>query len=754
MKPVSGRARKNIVVGISAGALAASILFLPVLMRSAVIPYDYEYYHFPLWRFIFDSIRMGQFPYYDPFTYAGAPFAANTQSMAYYPPVLSYFLILTLLGSDLTGYAAEYIGVFHFAVAYAGVYVWTRHRHASSTLAHAISLSAVFGGAWLANNQHAGFIGAVAWFPWLLLASDYVLEDPRPKRIIPVGILLSLIQLAGFLPIAMIENLLWGLYCFTAIVQKCLAEEIPLTIRSVGGRVVALILSQILHLLLTEISWMGAFVTLPEQPAVESHGLLPPQVLLTAISPNVFGHFSLHGFVGPADPTATYLFAGAIPFFALAALMRPLSAIRNVAFIVGLICLLLAIDPLELYMFIQRIPAIGILYRPELMFYFVPFFFATSLVQTSEDTVKKGAWIPIAVVMAATAFAITMIRSGRLQGSLLELCAGAVFICVALAVAAAPQARLSQPRLFLLFAIVLFAFHSLVPNRIWSVEGKPSALGPNTIDHDNRELIAALRESKTRYRVAADQKVLGAGFTAGWPVWRIESINGFEPVLDQTYRNYMIDGLARWSSERTFGDFDAASEKLGELNVLFLVADSRAAIDRTQWETAFDNQSVRIYRNRHFTPRFRLEEMCGFDDAVSLVSASPAKYLLNVTSSCDHSTLIASERPYPGWSVEVDGSRVGWRARNPAIGIDIPISSGSHIVSIAYETPRFLSILGVEGVGLMMILVFVAADRIGMNNRGRFRRPAARPASRRDSPGSHLTLLARSSSTSTRLFSE
>ena len=754
MKPVSGNDRKDIVVGISAGALGASILFLPVLLRSAVIPYDYEFYHFPLWRFIFDSIRLGQFPHYDPFSYAGVPFAANTQSMMYYPPVLVYFLILTLLGADLTGYAAEYIGLFHFAVAYAGVYVWTRHHHASSMLAHAISLSAVFGGAWLANNQHAGFIGALAWFPWLLLASDYLLEDPRPKRIIPVGIVLSLIQLAGFLPIAMIESLLWGFYCLAAIVQKCLAQEIPVTIRSVGGRAVALILSQILHLLLTEISWIGAFVTLSEQPAVQSHGLLPPQVLLTAISPNVFGHFSLHGFVGPDDPTATYLFAGVIPFLALASLVRPLSAVRNVPFIVGLICLLLAIDPLELYMFIQRIPAVGILYRPELLFYFVPFFFAASLVHSSEDTVKKGAWIPIAVVMASTAFAVTMMRSGRLQGSLLELCVGATLICVAIAVVATPQARLSQPRLLLLFAIVLFAFHSLVPNRIWTVESKPNALEPNTIDHDNRELITALRESKSPYQVAADQKVLGAGFTAGWRVWRIESINGFEPFLDQTYRDYMVGGLARWSSDRTFGDFDAASEKLGELNVLFLVADSRAAIDPTQWEPAFDNQSVRVYRNTHFTPRFRLDETCRYDDGVRLLATLPAKYLLNVTSSCDHSTLIASERPYPGWSVEIDGRQVGWRAKNPAIGIDIPISSGSHIVSIAYQTPRFLSILGVEGVGLMMILVFVAVDRIGMNNRRRFRRPAARLASRRDSPGSHLNALARSSSTRTRSFSE
>jgi hypothetical protein len=45
----------------------------------------------------------------------------------------------------------------------------------------------------------------------------------------------------------------------------------------------------------------------------------------------------------------------------------------------------------------------------------------------------------------------------------------------------------------------------------------------------------------------------------------------------------VTNGLARWSSDRTFGDFDLDSEKFNERNVLFLLLPSAVTDDDPRW---------------------------------------------------------------------------------------------------------------------------------------------------------------------------
>src|SRR5579872_5827443 len=60
------------------------------------IPFDLDSYHQPLAGFIAASLRKGSFPFWDPYSYCGVPFYANTQAQLFYPPAWPFFVVASL----------------------------------------------------------------------------------------------------------------------------------------------------------------------------------------------------------------------------------------------------------------------------------------------------------------------------------------------------------------------------------------------------------------------------------------------------------------------------------------------------------------------------------------------------------------------------------------------------------------------------------------------------------------------------------
>src|SRR5258708_23610075 len=51
------------------------------------IPYDLQYYHYPLDDFAFRSLKAGHIPEWDPTIYCGMSFVGNPQAALFYPPM-------------------------------------------------------------------------------------------------------------------------------------------------------------------------------------------------------------------------------------------------------------------------------------------------------------------------------------------------------------------------------------------------------------------------------------------------------------------------------------------------------------------------------------------------------------------------------------------------------------------------------------------------------------------------------------------
>jgi hypothetical protein len=66
------------------------------------IPYDLQYYHYPLDDFAFRSVKAGHIPEWDPTIYCGMSFVGNPQAAMFYPPM--WLAFAANLGRERLGY--------------------------------------------------------------------------------------------------------------------------------------------------------------------------------------------------------------------------------------------------------------------------------------------------------------------------------------------------------------------------------------------------------------------------------------------------------------------------------------------------------------------------------------------------------------------------------------------------------------------------------------------------------------------------
>ena len=228
-----------------------------------------------------NAIQDGEWPLWDPYTFSGTPFAANSQSQLYYP--VTWLLWLLPLSA-----AIQYLTLFNVWFAGAGMYLLCRHFR----LTLICSLVAAFGFAGSGMIQLAlelpGVASPYGWLPWLLLAMDRALEA-RTAHWTALATLACGLQLVS-------GNLQWCIYSYFALAcwvvwrtvgsfgsagaRKALGSLLPATIVMTGG--VALAAVQLAPLLeLTGLSTRGT-------TRISSHSG-PLNSLLRVLMPQYFG---------------------------------------------------------------------------------------------------------------------------------------------------------------------------------------------------------------------------------------------------------------------------------------------------------------------------------------------------------------------------------------------------------------------------------------------------------------------------------
>jgi hypothetical protein len=295
--------------------LAVSLWWL----RDLVIPWDAKNHFYPMIRYLAQQIHNGEWPFWNPYHFAGHPAIADPQSLIF-TPTLSF---LALFSQAPSMRAFDLATLAHLLVGGSGIIGLCRRRgwHPAAALFAAVIYG--LGGSATARLQHVGIIVSYGLFPiaWLLLES--ALARRSFVRAIGFGLVGGLL--------AIDRDQLAYLCCLTllAIVAieagraedpwRWLRERLPVlaTMAATGAALLAVPVVLTLQFL--------ADSNRPEfSYTFAANSSLHPTSLATLLFPNVFGNLNwAYNYWGPGphtiqggpwnDPAISYLGIGTIP---------------------------------------------------------------------------------------------------------------------------------------------------------------------------------------------------------------------------------------------------------------------------------------------------------------------------------------------------------------------------------------------------------------------------------------------------------
>jgi hypothetical protein len=181
----------------AAPALALFLLGPVVYWRSlrpgwTIADGDLLFYFLPYRSSLAEAWRQGRWlPLWNPHIYLGAPFLANIQAGALYPPDL----LLAVLPATV---AIAWLIALHAGVAGAGMYLYAYRALGCGRVGGVVAgLVYMLGALFLSQVGHLNQENTLGWTPWLALAADRVAHKPTPRRLVALAVVGALVILAG-----------------------------------------------------------------------------------------------------------------------------------------------------------------------------------------------------------------------------------------------------------------------------------------------------------------------------------------------------------------------------------------------------------------------------------------------------------------------------------------------------------------------------------------------------------------------------
>lgn len=185
--------------------IATLIFFWPLLLgRDWHIPKgggDLESFLWPTYRYAAETLRSGELPFWNPYLYSGAPYAADNQSGLFYPPNL----FLALL-PDVPYRAMEWLVAMHVFFAGTGMYFAARHHHpyARPQAPLAAALAFQFSSVFITHIGNLNIVATSAYLPWAWLFLHRMQDKRNLSSAAALALVLSLATLVGHAQMAIV----------------------------------------------------------------------------------------------------------------------------------------------------------------------------------------------------------------------------------------------------------------------------------------------------------------------------------------------------------------------------------------------------------------------------------------------------------------------------------------------------------------------------------------------------------------------
>lgn len=664
------------------GALPVAVLAAEVLVfyrhvlfyGGYVLPWDMRAFHLPLAEFLAQSLRRGEFPLWDPFTYCGVPFYANVQAQVFYPPTILTVWLSNLAGGSHLLYFLEWQLVLHVflsgALTYRLLLRLDAGRHPALLGATVFQL----GGFFASQAQHLGAVNGAAWLPLAWLSVLMLGRGFRWRWTAALGLSLALSFLAGLPAVAIAVAVSSGLLAVILVAFRRAPARLLGPVALAGVWSVLMAAAQ----LLPTLELNGLSVAQYRSDWLGTGGGLPLASLVSLLLPNYYGIFDLATYSRPWEPTFLHIYCG-IPGLLLAIW----AAFRRTAPVAAPFAVL---------------------------------------------TVLLGIWMLGDSTPAGKALALALPASAR--GAIHpEFVMPACLLGVAVLAGLGAHPLLSGRPRWMGAALVAVAAADLIAvgsgrnlNTV-SLRREPGVTATH-FDGD-REVLAGVRAfvgtSEPPWRIDTVEDSMSWATAA--PLTRIPTANGNDPfaIARLIAARGLFTGGERWG--RYYQVTDPDSPVLAMMSVRYLL--SRSPVKSAAYTKVKEFSGRALYENRSALPRFyfarEVEHARNQQEALSrlrdrrfdphrtavvegtlaaTVEGSPAalppvrvsRYhpaLVRLeTDSPSTAFLASSETYYPGWRAFVDGIEQPLVLTNVAFrGLTVP--AGRHTVEMRFE-PRIL----------------------------------------------------------------
>jgi hypothetical protein len=284
-----------------------------LFQRGYLFPWDFRGVHLPLATFVAASIRRGEMPLWEPYTYCGNPIFANIQAALFYPPVLAATIASNWLG------AAWLPRLLAIAVAaqvfFAGVCTFALLRRLGARPGAAFVSATVYqlGCFFAAQAEHMGAMHGGSWIPLVWLAVVELREGLRWFWMAVLSVALAMTIFAGLPQVAVAafgSALVLSLLPIRALTESFRAatvrERYFYPIRVLFSCLWALLLAAIQIIPTAELTRHSVAKFRAEW--LKTGGGIKLGALYTLIVPNYWGAFDMSKFHGPSDVTFLYLY--------------------------------------------------------------------------------------------------------------------------------------------------------------------------------------------------------------------------------------------------------------------------------------------------------------------------------------------------------------------------------------------------------------------------------------------------------------
>ena len=693
-----------------AGYLLALLLEVTVFhrhvlfLRGFLFPWDFRSIHLTFATFVAASIRRGELPLWEPYTYCGTPIFALIHACLFYPPAL----LATLAGN---WFGPEHLArLLAIAVAlqifFAGVCTFALLRRLGAQPGAAFLSATVYqlGCFFASQAQHMGAVQGGSWLPLVWWAVLELREGLRWSWLAILSLALSMTIFAGLPQVAVAA---FGSALVLAVVTAAFGlarRKLPLHV--LAAWLWAVLLAAVQVIPTTELTRNS--IAKFRADWLKAGGGIKLQALYSLVAPNYWNVFDLSKFHGPGDLTFLYLYCSllGLTLALLAILWKPdrWSRVFGVLTVAATIWMLGDSTPIGRTIFLALPVNIRIGIHPE---------------------------------FTMPAFALGL--------AVLAGCGASRFLRPRWQVAAG-----------FIIAVDLIAVGSGRPFNTASVQAEPG------VTHDSIDgspaLAARLRALATTaqppYRFDMADAPYEWSYTA--PVLELPTANGCDPMAPERIIQLRLSFAPgeRWGA--CYQVVNPSSPVVGLANIRYLFSRSLAApgpfhpIDRIAGYTIYENSRTlpRFFFASRLQPAASLAEAArilhaaDFDPAqtaiveatarelpsgrlapgeVELVSYAASAVELR-TRSAGSSFLVVGDAWYPGWEATIDGRPARLYIADVTFrGLALP--AGDHRVGMRF-VPRILY----RSALISMVAFLGAAVAIGFGRKpGKAARISPRP---------------------------